>query len=330
MKIYVYPTGGAHPKNLNPYVSNLKKSLSNFFVLVQPDYGKQIPRMLVFLLSSFKADAYIFNWIENSASGKLGFLGAICSFLGLIVLKIRRAKIVWVFHNIHPHGGENAWTLRFQRFLFRHSTIIITHSQEAEEYAKQYAKCPVYFKNHPIEKMNYGEWNGGTKDTDYFYWGDISPYKGVVELLKNPLVKQSGRSFYVVGKCVNDDLRKQLQSLAVGNITFENRAASFREIAAQCKKSKYVIFPYVGNSISSSGVLMDTLLMGGTPVGPNRGAFADLAKVGCCLTYNNIEEIFSLPIGNIIKLESKNVDDFLNTNTWSMFGEWLYKELNIL
>ena len=71
---------------------------------------------------------------------------------------------------------------------------------------------------------------------------------------------------------------------------------------------------------------MDTLLMGGVPVGPNRGAFADLATEGCCITYNAIDEVFNLPMDEEyrIKLDQEKVDHFIDVNSWASFGKWLY------
>lgn len=326
MKLYVYPTGGKNSGSINPYIRNLRKAMEAHFELIEPHYRIAIPRMMGFLLSTFKADVYVLNWIENSAFGRGGNSGALMSLLGLYILKLRKARIVWVFHNIYSHEGETKWTRRFKKFLFKHSSFIITHSEEAASFAKQYAQCPVYFKNHPMARMNYGECMGDLKECDLFYWSSILPYKGVAEFLSNPLCKTSNKKILIIGKCNNTELDHKIQLLSGQNVIYENRVADFSEIAAQCKRSKYVIFPYIGDSISSSGVLMDTLMMGGVPVGPNRGAFADLSRQGCCITYNNINEVFSLPTdeGNRRRLDPDKVESFINDNTWDAFGMWFY------
>jgi len=131
----------------------------------------------------------------------------------------------------------------------------------------------------------------------------------------------------LIGGCKDQNLDAKIRDVATDNVVYENRKADFNEIAAQCKKAKYVIFPYIGDSISSSGVLMDTLLMGGTPVGPNRGAFADLAAEGCCITYNNIDEVFCYPTddNNCKRLDEKRIESFIENNSWSAFGSWIYE-----
>lgn len=325
MKVFVYPQH-KEKQVLNPYTNNMERALGTQFQLIHSDYKLHLPQPLRLLLGSIKSDVYVLNWVESVTEGDgNAAIRFIMTMLALWVIRFRKSKIVWIFHNIHPHSGETRWSLRIKRFLFRHSTIIVSHSNEAYKYAKQYASCPVYFKNHPIELKDYDCWNGELKECDYYIWGNIYPYKGIAELASNPLCKSSGRMFYIVGKCESDDLSNQIRSFCGESFIYENRRASFDEVAAQCRKAKYVLFPYVGDSVSSSGALMDTLLMGGTPVGPNRGAFADMAELGCCITYETINDIFDYPVSEdtVIKLSKAKVHDFLLANTWDSFAKWL-------
>ena len=332
MKVFVYPTGGQGPVTSNPYIRNMKEALACNFELVEPRYRLKLPRMLVFLMNSFKADVYVLNWVEDSAVERGGIMGALMSFTGLYIAKLRKAKLVWIFHNIHSHSGETAWSYRFRKFLFKYASLIIAHSKEAESYAKQQTKRPVCFKNHPLKKVDYDKYSKSVEDCDLFYWSTILPYKGVAEFLSNPRCVSSGMKMVFIGNCKDDDLRKIIEKQITSNIKYENRNADFNEVAAYCQKAKYVIFPYVGDSISSSGVLMDTLLMGGTPVGPNRGAFADLAAVGCCITYNDINEVFDLPVedNKRLRLDQIKVDTFIKENSWDAFGKWFKSIINDL
>lgn len=325
MKLFVYPQH-KEKQILNPYTNNMEKAFGEQFEIVHHEYRVHLPQPLRFLLGSTKANVYVLNWIESAADG-LGFSAffGCMTMLALRIILLRKAKIVWIFHNIHPHNGETRWSLRIKRLLFKKSTFIVSHSKEATEYAKLYAKCPVYFKNHPISITKYGLWEGELKDCDFYIWGKIYPYKGVLELISNPLCAFSDRNILIEGKCDDKELLNKIEKCCGKNIVFENRRPDFNEIAAQCKKAKYVLFPYIGDSVSSSGALMDTLMMGGTPVGPNRGAFADLAETGCCITYNDIDEVLKLPVDDAsrIKLNDENINVFLNENTWDSFSKWL-------
>lgn len=319
-----YPQG----KSFNPYCDNFLDSIKGYFDIVR-NSNLRLPRGLELLYGSFRADYYILNWLESISSMRCGSLQAIMGVLALIFIKFRGKDIIWMFHNIHPHEGEGFWSSLIQKLLFKWSSLIVAHSQEATDYAHSHTKCPVFYRPHPFKKKTYGVWSGDSRESDFLLWGDIYPYKGIVEFLKNPLLKQGNISVFIIGKPTSEELLKQIECNLSANIRFENRRAGYDEIAILCKKSKYVLFPYVGDSISSSGVLMDTLQMGGTPVGPNKGAFADLQRLGCCITYNNINEVFSFLCNGrqSVRLESKNVDSFIEQNSWEAFGVWLYKTL---
>ena len=232
-----------------------------------------------------------------------------------------------MFHNIHPHGGENWWSQYIQTLLFRYSYVIIAHSREASLFAQKKAVCPVYYKPHPIEMVKYELWEGDSRECDFFIWGSILPYKGIEEFISNPLCKEKRFKILIIGKCIDKVLKDKIVEHCSDNIIFEDRRADYSELSAQCKKAKCVLFPYIGDSISSSGVLIDTLLMGGIPIGPNRGAFADLRNVGCCFTYNTIEEVFNLNLDDI-QISPKAKDQFVDENTWSKYAAWMFSLLS--
>ncbi len=325
-KLFFYPQ---HPgtQAINPYCDNYLKSVENYYDIVRTK-NRHLPRGLDLLIHSLKADVYVLNWLESISSLRCGFIQTVLAVLALCVVHMRRKRIVWMFHNIHPHYGENTSSRLLKKLLFKWSILIIAHSKEAAEYAKKFAKGDVRFRVHPMEVVDYGTWDGAVRDCDYFCWGSIHPYKGTVDLLENSLCQKSRKRILIIGKCVDDSLRKKIEELAKDNVVYENRSACYSEIAAQCKKAAYVLFPYVGDGVSSSGVLMDTLLMGGIPVGPDRGAFSDLAEQGCCITYNNLDEVFSLPTDeHRLKLDPQKVNAFIENNIWSSFGDWLYNTL---
>ena len=71
---------------------------------------------------------------------------------------------------------------------------------------------------------------------------------------------------------------------------------------------------------------MDTLAMGGNPIGPNKGAFRDLQEEGVCLCYNDYDELIDI-INNETILSVKEREDFVAKNSWSRFAEKLWKLL---
>ena len=90
--------------------------------------------------------------------------------------------------------------------------------------------------------------------------------------------------------------------------------------------SKYVLFPYTGDCVSSSGALIDTIALGGCPIGPNKGAFKDLAEEGVCTVYQDYDELFSI-LGKPSHFNNSKMTEFSARNSWDAFADILYKNL---
>jgi hypothetical protein len=87
-------------------------------------------------------------------------------------------------------------------------------------------------------------------------------------------------------------------------------------------ESQFVLFTYSDSSVLSSGALMDTLTMGAGIIGPDTGAFSDLAEEGIIRVYkdfSDIKEIHSNPDLSVINSDAKLA--FLKANTWEAAGE---------
>ena len=310
----------------NPYSINLLKSLSPYFTIKDNKSWlyRMLPKGLKLLLMSYSADIYIISWLESVCFGKIAFAQYIFSYLAIQILRIRKVKIVWIFHNIHPHQGNNFLSKYIQSLLFKNSNLIITHSVEAANYAKKHTDKPVVYKCHPFKRLRTKEFKGKVTYHDVFIWGTILPYKGILEFLLEHEKRQSALNIYILGKCHDTLLNKSIKKQCNSHISYDNKAASFDEIAAYIKNSKYVLFPYVGDCVSSSGALIDTISMQGMPVGPHKGAFIDLAKENLCLTYSNYTELFEI-LNNEHKVFTEN--SFIEENSWEHFGKFLQKSI---
>ena len=322
--VYLYPP--ASKGGCNPYCKNYKDSLKNYFIV--RDLSNKISKVktLPLLRYSFNTDVFIFNWIESVGYLKFGLIQFFFTIISLFVIKCRRKKIIWTFHNIHPHEGENFCSKIMRRIMFYISDNIISHSKEAASYARKYAKCKVDYICHPIPQTLIGEWNKPLIDCDIFIWGRITPYKGIVEFLNSCKEKLSDKKILILGECKDEKLADNIKNIAVNNVLFLDRQASFEEIAAYVRNSKFTVFPYVGNSISSSGVLLDTLVMGGNPVGPNRAAFKDMSEDGLCLVYNSYEVLVKILHSNLFINEYKRKVSF-QTNTWNNMVKYICQRI---
>lgn len=324
MKYYLYPSLPSQSKSLlNPYIIDFNKALDENAQLINS--GIYTNAATIDLLKKvFAADVYIFNWIENTPYKNHGLIQSLV-FLFLIfpILKIRGVKIVWVFHNFNSHQGTSKLSNYIKSLMLNNSDIIITHSGEAAEYLETVTnkKTEICFFNHPIKNRNISIAES-EKIYDFLIWGSIEPYKGVVDYLKYlNEAKDQALKIKIVGKCKDEKYAKQIESLLTPNISFENRIVSFEELEALIKKSRFVLFPYLTESVSSSGALIDTISYGGIPIGPHRGAFADLENEGICHTYNKYEDIKAILNGKGFVVDSSVIKKFIKNNTWEIFAK---------
>ena len=310
----------------NPYCQNYIDTVSPFFEVL--DKNKVCRRLLSgrLLAHSLKADVFILNWVETVPHLRGGVIQFLLTYLSFVIMKWRRAKIVWMFHNKIPHQGETKLTKALSNWLFKHASLIISHSKEAAEYAKQRSYSRVLYRCHPVKIPKYDTFFDTVEEHyDVFIWGQILPYKGIYEFVSNPSIRNSNLSVKILGVCSDSVLDSKIKSCLSSRIHYENRRADFSEIALLCRDSKYVLFPYIGNSVSSSGALIDTIAFGGHPIGPNIGAFKDLADEGVCTTYQNMEDLIRI----LNSAQTKITDDirrsFMEANTWERFGDFIYQ-----
>lgn len=314
MKIFYYPS----PSRIgyqNPYSYNYKEALGKEHALINKENKSVIMMGLDFFINSFKADLYIINWLESICFFRLGWIQFLLAQIGLWIIKKRNKKIVWMFHNIHPHQGDNKLSQKIQKTLFKQSCLIISHSKEAAEYAQKMTEQKVIFINHPIKSIKIKKMNIDIPPFDILIWGTLLPYKGVVEFISQPKIQQSEITIRILGICKDEELSKKINQYCNNHIIFENRKASFDEIAAYIQKSRYVLFPYTGSCVSSSGALIDTLVLGGIPIGPNKGAFKDLSEKKICLIYKNNEELINI-INHHYSIDDEMKDSFIANNSW--------------
>lgn len=316
MRSYFFPPlpRGGYP---NPYCTHFKEALAEYTDLLNA--GEKPTRMAAWELLKFstRADLYVFNWLEIIGYHRAGLIQFLMAFIAVWTVIARRARILWVLHNIEPHEGHNWQTRYFYRLLFKHAALTVAHSREAEAFARKKAKGQVVYCCHPI--ISYPVKAQPVQPTDILIWGSILPYKGVAEFLEMQEVQASGLDIHVIGVCKDLQLARRIDSLTNEHVRFENRKATFDEIASLCRQAKFVLFPYVGGSVSSSGALIDTIAFGGTPVGPHRGAFKDLSEEGVCLTYQNTSAMMDILKSEKV-INTSVVRSFLQDNTWDAFA----------
>ena len=319
-KLYFFPSEPLSGYQ-NPYCKNFKESISKYYKVLDMQKSSKVKRMFTLLINSFYADIIIFNWLESIPFFPYGKIQFYINIIALQIIKIRKCKIVMMFHNLSPHTSNNWQSKYLMKWLFSNATIIVTHSKEAEMVAKNKTKKPIYFITHPINNIKVVNYETN-KDIDIFIWGTVSKYKGIYEFISLPFIQNSPLKIYILGKSQDKILERLIKSACNHHIHYDNRKANFNEIAYYCQNSKYVLFPYIGNCISSSGALIDTLLLKGTPIGPNRGAFKDLSEEGLCFVYNDYTELKNV-LNETRKIDESKRMEFLNKHSWENFAYFL-------
>lgn len=326
-RVYYYPPA-SQGGYANPYSSIYKQALGKYFEVLDNENRPSFALSLSFFINAFRADVYIINWLESVVFLSLGHLQYILARLGLWIIKFRKKKIVWMFHNIHPHQGESILSRKIQAILYDSADLVISHSQEAAAFARDKAKGQVMYVCHPVKPLNVKP-IVTTEQSDVLIWGAIAPYKGVEELLQEVQKRKSNLKIHIVGKCNDPILANSIQALCGKNVLFENRRASFEELAGLMQHTNYVLFPYTGECVSSSGALIDTIVLGGCPIGPNKGAFKDLSQEGVCRVYQDYDELFSI-LSQPTPLNKSQKEDFIKKNSWENFADFLYAKLKII
>lgn len=380
-RIYVSPSANRKSGYPNRYFVKLKENLADYFDVLDSGNKPCLMQGLALLRHSFRADIFLLSFVETIAFHKFAFIQYLMVRLSFAVMRLRRGRIVFIFHNPRPHKGENWMSRSLTRLQLTRACLVVSHSRGTAAFAREllseYGCSPdkVRYFCHPVVPLSdsfpaatplsrsvSGSGLSGSSagcsevGDDVLIWGNILPYKGVLEFVSSPAVCSAGLKVRIVGRCKDASLAADIErAVALCNaggssvspscqecsvdgfqhgsvspdaasshrtsIVFENRAADFEELAHLVRSSRHVLFPYLPGSVSSSGVLMDTLSMGGNPVGPDIGAFADLASEDVCSVYASESEMIRI-LKSDIRVSPETVRGFISRNSWHSFAKF--------
>lgn len=324
-KVYISPSASRKLGYPNPYFPRLKQELGAWFDVMEADNRPCRMQAGALLKASLKADIFMLSFVETIAFQKLSVLQTCLALLAMDILRLRGGRLVFFFHNPAPHKGENLLSRILTKRMFRRACLVVAHSENTAAIARQRISADkVLLFPHPAElpeKVTPSE-----RRADVLIWGTVLPYKGVLEFLSTPGVADSGLRIDVLGACPDASLARQIHALENGNVCFEERRAPMEEIAARIAASGMVLFPYLPGSISGSGTLMDTLRYGGSPVGPDVGAFHDLAQEGLCRVYKNPAELREI-LKSGWTVDSGLAARYLEKHSWPSFARELAERL---
>ncbi len=327
-KVYIYPITSRNNTGINnPYIDNLAEALGKHFSVLNRDLPSNKG---VFDLFKYirETDYFLLNWIEDLPDKHMGFIQCLVFFILFPYIKIRGKKIVWTLHNKKSHTEKNTIikSLLF-KMLLNGSDAILTHAQEGLNSIPE-GTSKVYFP-HPVKSDKRPLPSSQAVVFDIIIWGSIAAYKGIDSFLEF-IRKNHDLNKYnilIAGKIIDDTLQKYLEQLSeqYNNITVLNRFIENAELDQLILKSKIILFSYHTKSVLSSGALMDSLFYGKVIIGPDAGAFKDLAEEKIVLTYGDYPELMQIidqVIGSEIDMQSlvRRTGEFLENNTWESFA----------
>lgn len=329
-KVFVSPAAQKGKGYSNPFFVHLKKELSRFYRVLDPDNKGAKSQSLALLVASIKADIFVLSFVETIPFHRFGIIQTYVALLSLEIMKLRKKKVVFILHNPKPHNGENAFTNLLTDKLFSVSSLVVSHTSNTAEIARRKG-ANVLQMNHPVTFPDKGIPSLAEKPVkDILIWGEILPYKGVSEFLSLEGVRSSGFRIDIMGRCKDAALAQTIRQLIAGNdcISWQNRRPDMNEVEQAVGQSRYVLFPYLTGSISGSGLLLDTLLMGGSCIGPDEGAFRELANLGLCRVYNEENELFDI-LNHDWVADRQALESFLRDNSWEQYVNRICSSLEL-
>lgn len=329
-KAYIYPISGRDNTGVhNPYVDNFVKSFGKYFEFVNVEHPSY-SGILDIRKYVGKIDYIFFHWIENIVDRKGGYFQMMFLISLFYYFKLKGIKTVWTVHNKISHEGTNyKLKRRLVKFLLRNCDYLIVHAKEGVEFAKKFSgkdDLKIIFRHHPVAKdliLSKEE-----KIIDILIWGRISPYKGIDTFLELLYDKQMEDRFkiLIIGKVSDESYGEKLMKFQNAGIKIINRFAEDEELNHLAMSSRIILFPYQSSSVLGSGVLMDSIVYEDDILGPEKGAFADLANEKLIYSYNDYDEMIDR-IDGILKA-GKNIDTvkrkkFIDENSWENYAGFI-------
>lgn len=335
-KAYIYPISGRDKTGVhNPYVDNFVKSFSKYFDFVNVEHPSY-SGILDIRKYAGKIDFVFFHWIENVVDKKGGYLQMIFLFSMFYYFKLKGIKTVWTVHNKISHEGTN-YKLKGKliKFLLKNCDYLIVHAKEGLDFVEEFSgkdNLKVIFRHHPVTKEFVPA--SAEKVIDILIWGRISPYKGIDKFLELIYDKQLENRYkiLIIGKASDESYGEKLMKYQNAGIKIINRFAEDEELKKLAMTSRIILFPYQSSSVLGSGVLMDSIVYEAGILGPEKGAFADLANENLIYSYEDYDDMI-VRIEEILK-SGRGIDvnkrkKFIAQNSWDEYADFIIEKIDI-
>ena len=190
---------------------------------------------------------------------------------------LRRVPKVITIHDLTPHTGEDSWSRRLinpQKRVISHYTTIL-HNQI--DLCRVAAGSRVYFV--PFGVMDFFPMIEAAEvpNSDILFFGRISPYKGIPDLLAAFGMLRSENPSLRLCIAGPGDLNTENVELNDG-IHLINRYVTVEELSGLIRNTRVVVCPYL--DATQSGVLATAHAFGRATVVTNVGGFNDVITDG--------------------------------------------------
>jgi beta-1,4-mannosyltransferase len=338
-KAYLYPISARNGSSpYNPYLDNFLNSTKTHLIYLNEEFPSDIGILDVFRYLK-KADLLILNWAEDLPEKKGGVIQSAVFLVLLKLLRFSKVKVIWTLHNKFTHSARH---LQIKKRLFfsllERSDLIITHSEEGISFAESLypgIASRIFYFPHPIVPVSGAMKKNIAKKYDILIWGTLAPYKAIDTFLESLALHNSLNRYRIMiaGRAVSAEFFSKISKYGNENITIRNQYIDKEELAKLIGQSRAVLFTYSGESVLSSGALIDSVAYGARVIGPNVGAFADMAREGVISTYESFDQLLEL----LDRLDSQvdsgyrdRLKGFIKSHTWPEFSKALGERLQSL
>lgn len=315
----------------SPYIQFFVQSLKKYYNFINID---DISNIGIFNIVKYlkRTDIVVFNWIENVPDKKGGYFQFVFLLILLPLFKIFKIKILWIIHNKISHVNKNFFfkTLIIKK-LIKHSSYLLTHAKDGINFVRNVKDSGggglVYYITHPFFKpVNIN--NDAQMKYDILIWGSIWPYKGIDKFLQFLYDNELQNKFNIMisGLIYPESYIDELIKYQNKNIIIHNKFIPNSELENLIHASKIILFTYQKDSILSSAALMDSLVYGKIIVGPDSGAFSDLAEEKLIYVYNQFNELPNLfdKLLKDPKVDIERLNSFIKINSWENFSNKIH------
>lgn len=208
-------------------------------------------------------------------------------FIGLVIIKLKKQKIIWTVHDVQPHYTVNKnLSERLRNEIMKQDPIVIIHSNLTKNvfesrYPNFNTKSNMIYFPHPNYINEYGpELPKTTRDDELviLFMGLINTYKNLDFLIK--CVNKLGKSNIklIIRGSIKDDQKDYYSSLCEGNpnIDIQYGFVPDNEIPELFSKSHLLITPYDLEVSLNSGANILAFSYGTTVLGVENGTLQDI------------------------------------------------------